>query len=140
MKESILSVSNSFLTLTNLSISLDKHMHSMSKFSGGYSGEPPAPWLFAVAGREHSKRYWYSTYQRNYYLLALLKVWNHREAVCYGSREALITISTLSTTLQLHSFSNLYSFVLQSPLLHKPLIDDYSTVSCVGYCIQYIDL
>ena len=32
-------------------------MITMGNFAGGYAGEPPAPWLFAVAGREHSKRF-----------------------------------------------------------------------------------
>ena len=35
----------------------DKHMSTMAKFAGGFSDAPPAPWVFALAGREHSKRY-----------------------------------------------------------------------------------
>ena len=32
-------------------------MSTMAKFAGGFSDAPPAPWMFALAGREHSKRY-----------------------------------------------------------------------------------
>ena len=37
-------------------IFLDKHMAAMAEFAGGFSDAPPAPWMFALAGREHSKR------------------------------------------------------------------------------------
>lgn len=35
---------------------LDKHMAATVKFAGGPSDAPPAPWMFALAGQEHSKR------------------------------------------------------------------------------------
>ncbi len=35
---------------------LDKHVMGMAKFAGGAPDAPVAPWLFAHAGREHSKR------------------------------------------------------------------------------------
>lgn len=37
-------------------IPVDKHIKTMTKFSGGPPDAPVAPWLFAHAGREHSKR------------------------------------------------------------------------------------
>ncbi len=35
---------------------LDKHVLGMAKCVGGPPDAPVAPWLFAHAGREHSKR------------------------------------------------------------------------------------
>ncbi len=35
---------------------LDKHVMGMAKCVGGPPDAPVAPWLFAHAGREHSKR------------------------------------------------------------------------------------
>ena len=35
---------------------LDKHVLGMAKCTGGPPDAPIAPWLFAHAGREHSKR------------------------------------------------------------------------------------
>ena len=35
---------------------LDKHMTMMAKYAGKFSDAPPAPWMFAIAGQEHSKR------------------------------------------------------------------------------------
>ena len=38
-------------------LNTDKHMQAMMGFAGGPPDAPPAPWLWAWAGREHMKRY-----------------------------------------------------------------------------------
>lgn len=55
---------------------LDKHMTAMAQFAGGPSDAPAAPWMFAMAGQEHSKRYGTTKEQ-----FARVAVKNHRHSV-----------------------------------------------------------
>jgi len=43
-------------------------MTTMAEFAGGFSDAPVAPWMFALAGREHSKR---CVCAYNYYYLCV---------------------------------------------------------------------